>query len=137
MKTIRLFRPVGLKEMELIAESGFNAFPPRLAWQPIFYPVMNQQYAEQIALEWNTNDEFSGFIGIVTAFEVNEDYLKKYDVQNVGGAMHNELWIPAEELNDFNGNINGTIEIVKAYFTGRSAKTENLALRSKLKEFKK
>ena len=73
MKTIRLFRPVGLKEMELIAESGFNAFPPRLAWQPIFYPVMNQQYAEQIALEWNTNDEFSGFTGIVTAFEVNED----------------------------------------------------------------
>jgi len=40
-------------------------------------------------------------------------------------------------LNDFNRNINGTIEIVKAYFAGRSAKTENLALRSKLKEFKK
>ncbi|WP_208745790.1 hypothetical protein [Pedobacter kyonggii] len=137
MKTIRLFRPVGLKEMELIAESGFNAFPPRLAWQPIFYPVMNQQYAEQIALEWNTNDEFFGFIGIVTAFEVNEGYLKKYDVQNVGGAVHNELWIPAEELNDFNSNINGTIEIVKVYFTGRSTKTENLALKSKLKEFKK
>jgi len=137
MKTIRLFRPVGLKEMELIAESGFNAFPPRLAWQPIFYPVMNQQYAEQIALEWNTNDEFSGFIGVVTAFEVNEDYLKKYEVKNVGGVVHNELWIPAEELNDFNSNINGTIEIVNAYFTYRSAKTENLVLRSKLEEFEK
>lgn len=137
MKTIRLFRPVGLKEMELIAESGFNAFPPRLAWQPIFYPVMNQQYAEQIALEWNTNDEFSGFIGVVTAFEVNEDYLKKYEVKNVGGVVHNELWIPAEELNDFNSNINGTIEIVNAYFIDRSAKTENLVLRSKLEEFEK
>ncbi len=137
MKTITLFRPVGLKEMELIAESGFKAFPSRLAWQPIFYPVMNQQYAEQIALEWNTNDEFSGFIGIVTAFVVNEDYLKQYEVQNVGGAVHNELWIPAEQLNDFNNHIAGTIEIVNAYFTSRSAKTENLALNSKLEKFKK
>jgi len=137
MKTITLFRPVGLKEMELIAESGFKAFPSRLAWQPIFYPVMNQQYAEQIALEWNTNDEFSGFIGIVTAFDVNEDYLKHYEVQNVGGTVHNELWVPAEELNDFNNHISGTIEIVNAYFTSRSAKTENLALNSKLEKFKK
>lgn len=137
MKTITLFRPVGLKEMELIAKSGFKAFPARLEWQPIFYPVMNQQYAEQIALEWNTNDEFSGFIGIVTAFVVNEDYLKQYEVQNVGGAVHNELWIPAEQLNDFNNHIAGTIEIVNAYFTSRSAKTENLALNSKLEKFKK
>ncbi|WP_025143093.1 hypothetical protein [Pedobacter jeongneungensis] len=137
MKTITLFRPVGLKEMELIAESGFKAFSSRLAWQPIFYPVMNQQYAEQIALEWNTNDEFSGFIGIVTAFDVNEDYLKHYEVQNVGGTVHNELWIPAEELNDFNNHISGTIEIVNVYFTSRSAKTENLALNSKLEKFKK
>ncbi|MNK29928.1 hypothetical protein D3C87_483330 [compost metagenome] len=137
MKTTTLFRPVGLKEMELIAESGFKVFPPRLVWQPIFYPVMNQQYAEQIAFEWNTNDEFSGFIGIVTAFEVNEDYLKQYEVQNVGGAIHNELWIPAEELNNFNNNIAGKIDIVNVYFTARSAKAENLVLNNKLEKFKK
>ena len=44
-----LFRPVGLKELELIAESGWRAFPPRLEWQPFFYPVLNVEYAEQIA----------------------------------------------------------------------------------------
>ncbi len=76
MKTTKLYRPVGLKEMELITESDFKSFPPRLDWQPIFYPVMNQEYAEQIAKEWNTPDEFSGYCGIVTAFDVNSDYLQ-------------------------------------------------------------
>lgn len=50
LNTELLYRPVGLKEMELIAESGFKKFPPRLMWQPIFYPVLNEQYASQIAL---------------------------------------------------------------------------------------
>lgn len=115
MKTT-LYRPVGLKEMELIVESGWKKFPPRLEWQPIFYPVLNQQYAEQIALDWNTKDEFSGFCGIVTAFDVNNIYLEQYEVQNVGGAIHNELWIPSEKLEEFNQNIIGEIKIVRAYF---------------------
>jgi hypothetical protein len=38
-ETITLFRPVGKKELELIAASGFRKFPPRLPEQPIFYPV--------------------------------------------------------------------------------------------------
>lgn len=66
MKTVTLYRPVGVKEMELIIGRDWRAFPPRLEWQPIFYPVLNQQYAEQIAGEWNTNDAFSGYCGIVS-----------------------------------------------------------------------
>ncbi|OXA94947.1 ADP-ribosylation/crystallin J1 [Flavobacterium hercynium] len=137
METTTLYRPVGLKEMELIAESDYTNFPPRLDWQPIFYPVTNQQYAEQIALEWNTVDEFSGFIGIVTAFEVKTAFLDKYDVQNVGDRNHNELWIPSEELVDFNSNIVGQIEIVKVYFTDRSLLSSNDDLKVKLNEFRK
>ncbi|WP_291147398.1 ADP-ribosylation/crystallin J1 [Flavobacterium sp. UBA7680] len=137
METTRLYRPVGLKEMELIADLEYKAFPPRLDWQPIFYPVTNQQYAEQIALEWNTVDEFSGFIAIVTAFEVKTSFLEKYEVQNVGDKNHNELWIPSEDLNDFNSNIVGEIEIVKVQFTDRSAVSSNVGLRNKLNEFKK
>lgn len=137
METTRLYRPVGLKEMELIAESDYKNFPPRLDWQPIFYPVTNQQYAEQIALEWNTVDEFSGFIGIVTAFEVKTAFLDKYDVQNVGDRNHNELWIPSEDLSDFNSNIVGQIEIVKVYFTDRSAISSNDDLKVKLNELRK
>jgi hypothetical protein len=116
MKLITLYRPVGQKEIDLIKESGYKAFPPRLNWQPIFYPVMNQQYAEQIALQWNTKDEFSGYAGYVTAFDLPENYLRQFPVQNVGGEIHNELWIPAEVLDEFNNNIIGEIRVVESYF---------------------
>lgn len=116
MKLITLYRPVGQKELDLIKASGYQKFPPRLEWQPIFYPVMNQPYAEQIALEWNTNDEFSDYVGYVTAFDVPEEYLQQFPVQNVGGEIHNELWVPAEQLEEFNSNIVGQIRVVKSFY---------------------
>ena len=115
-KTLKLYRPVGKKEMELIAESDFKAYPPRLVWQPIFYPVMNFAYAAQIAKEWNTPDEFSGYCGFVTAFDIDADYVSKFDVQNVGGFEHNELWIPSEELAEFCQHIVGKIEVLAAFY---------------------
>ncbi len=111
-----LYRPVGQKELELIRQSGYKKFPPRLQWQPIFYPVMNQQYAEEIALKWNTEDENSGYAGYVTAFDLPQQYLAKFPVQNVGGEIHNELWVPTEELEEFNNNIVGEIRVVKSFF---------------------
>ncbi|MEO6178039.1 MAG: ADP-ribosylation/crystallin J1 [Flavobacterium circumlabens] len=137
METTKLYRPVGLKEMELIAETDYKLFPPRLDWQPIFYPVTNQEYAEQIAFEWNTVDEFSGFIGIVTAFKVKNAFLEKYEVQNVGDKNHNELWIPSEDLGEFNFNIVNGIQVVNVYFTELSFISENSELRDKLNRFKK
>jgi hypothetical protein len=41
-RTRSLYRPVGQAELELIEASGWRAFPPRLAHQPIFYPVANE-----------------------------------------------------------------------------------------------
>ncbi|MDR2954316.1 MAG: hypothetical protein LBV43_04470 [Prevotella sp.] len=123
MKTT-LYRPIGLKELQLIIGLDFKAFPPRLEWQPIFYPVLNQEYAEQIAEKWNTNDEFSGYCGIVTKFDLPTDYLQKYEVHNVGGFIHNELWVPAEDLDEFNSQIIGSIEIVKVFF-GEDFNTSN------------
>jgi len=124
MKLITLYRPVGQKELELIKQSGNKQFPPRLEWQPIFYPVMNQAYAEQIALEWNTKDEFSGYAGYVTAFNLPEDYLQQFPIQNVGGEIHNELWVPAEQLEEFNSKIVGEITVVKSFY-GESSKNKN------------
>ena len=115
MNTTTLYRPTGIKELALIAATDFRHFPPRLSWQPIFYPVLNQPYAEQIALEWNTHDEASGYCGIVTRFAVDTAFLKRYDIQNVGDGMHNELWVPAEELAMFNEHIAGRIEVVKTF----------------------
>jgi len=114
MKTT-LYRPVGLKELQLIIDLQFRAFPPRLEWQPIFYPVLNREYAVQIAQGWNTKDEFSGYCGIVTQFELPADYLQKYDVHNVGGFINNELWVPAEDLDEFNKWIIDRIEIVEVF----------------------
>lgn len=114
--TITLYRPVGIKELQLIFESGMKAFPPRLEWQPIFYPVLNSPYAEQIAREWNTQDEFSGYAGFVTAFDLPAEYLKQFEVQTVGDTMHQELWVPAEQLSEFNELIVNGIRVTKAFY---------------------
>jgi hypothetical protein len=112
-----LYRPVGQKELDLIAESEWKAFPPRLDWQPIFYPVLNEEYATFIAREWNMKDAASGFVGYVLRFSVRTDYLSQFEVQKVGGATALEYWIPAERLTEFNDNIVGLIEIVSSYKT--------------------
>lgn len=111
---ITLYRPVGPEELALIAQSGWKKFPPRLPEQPIFYPVMNEEYAIQIARDWNVPASGSGF---VTKFAVDKNYLSKFEIQNVGGTIHNELWIMAEELETFNNHIVGDIEVTQKFFS--------------------
>ena len=110
---ITLYRPVGPRELKLIEESEWKRFPKRLAQQPIFYPVMNEDYAIQIARDWNVPASGSGF---VTKFSLSATYLSKYKVENVGGPIHNELWVPAEELEEFNDNIIGLIEVTQSFY---------------------
>ncbi len=110
-----LYRPVGQLEMDLIRASGFRKFPPRLPKQPIFYPVLTEAYATQIARDWNTKDERSGFVGYVLRFQVRTEFLRKYDVRAVGSSGHREYWIPAEDLAGLNENIEGEIEIVSEF----------------------
>ena len=112
---IVLYRPVGQAELDLIVQSGFKRFPPRLPIQPIFYPVTNELYAEQIARGWNTKDKASGYAGYVTRFRVKTDHVMKYPVQIVGTAVNSELWVPAEELEEFNDNIVGEIEVISEF----------------------
>ncbi|HXB43006.1 MAG TPA: hypothetical protein VNV85_03080 [Puia sp.] len=107
-----LFRPVGPQELALIEQSGWTRFPPRLPEQPIFYPVINEEYAIQIARDWNVPASGSGF---VTRFAVKTGYISKFEIQHVGGEIHTELWIPAEELEEFNDNIVGQIEITREF----------------------
>ncbi|SCB42120.1 hypothetical protein GA0061098_100947 [Bradyrhizobium shewense] len=75
-ETLTLWRPVGPKELELIEQSGMRAFPPRLPDQPIFYPVLTEDYAIKIARDWNVPASGSGF---VTRFAVKRDFIAKYD----------------------------------------------------------
>jgi hypothetical protein len=110
-----LYRPVGRRELELIRDSGFRAFPPRLPSQPFFYPVVNEEYAVQIARDWNTKDEASGYEGYVLKFAVRSEFLAKYDAHVVGSSTHREYWIPAADLEQFNANIIGEIKILRCF----------------------
>ena len=112
MDTTILFRPVGPAELALIAATGFRAFPPRLPEQPIFYPVLNESYAIQIARDWNVKADGAGY---VTRFAVRSDFLDSYPVQQAGGREHLEYWIPAEDLWAFNEALVGEIEVVAEF----------------------
>jgi hypothetical protein len=126
MTTKKLYRPIGLRELELILNSNSKGYPPRLDWQPIFYPVLNFQYAAQIAGEWNAPDEFSSYVGFVTEFEIDANYVSKFNVENVGSFEHNELWVPSEELTEFNSHIVGHIQVSKAFYGSKyMGKVEN------------
>jgi hypothetical protein len=114
---MRLYRPVGYQELVLIASTNFLTFPPRLASQPIFYPVLNLDYGIQIAKNWNTADPNSGFAGFVTQFDVDDRYISQFEIQIVGSSqVHQELWIPSEQLTELNRHILGKIEVVAAYY---------------------
>lgn len=107
-----LWRPTGPEELDLVLASGSKRWPPRLPDQPIFYPVLNEDYAVRIARDWNV--KASG-VGFVTRFAVRKSFLDRYDVHQVGGASILEYWIPAEELEELNLNIVGTIEVVREF----------------------
>ena len=115
VNTTVLWRPVGQAELALIERSGWRAFPPRLPHQPIFYPVLDEGYALQIARDWNTKDAASGYVGYVTRFSVRADFLARYPVQVAGARAHRELWVPAEDMDEFNAHIVGPIEVVAEF----------------------
>jgi len=114
---VQLYRPLGLHELQLVADSGWREWPPRLPHQPIFYLVLEFSYARAIARDWNPTDEASGFVGFVSRFKVVDEFAARYPVQVAGGRSHRELWVPAAELRALNANLRGFIEIVEA-FTG-------------------
>lgn len=112
---MKLYRPVGIRELELIKQSGMTEFPPRLPEQPIFYPVLNRKYACQIAMEWNTKSA-PDYAGFVTEFEIDDEYASKFEVKTVGAFIHKEMWVPAEELAEFNKHIIGKIKVIRCYY---------------------
>jgi hypothetical protein len=112
-ETVTLYRPIGAEELRLIEETAFSAFPPRLPEQPIFYPVTNEVYPTQIARDWNT--QYGSRAGYVTRFRVVRAYLDQFERKIVGGRVHEEYWIPAERLAEFNDNIVGEIEVIARF----------------------
>jgi len=121
----KMYRPIGVKELDLILNTGCRRYPPRLPTQPIFYPVLNQEYAIEIAQKWNTKDNNSGFCGYVTEFNIDKHYVSKYETHIVGSSKHEELWVPAELLSEFNSYIQAPILISNAFYGERYEAIEN------------
>lgn len=111
--TVVMYRPTGPEELALVQASDFKRWPPRLPDQPIFYPVTNEDYAIQIARDWNV--PASGY-GCVTRFAVESAFMARYPIQQVGGSGHTEWWVPAEELDALNDHIVGFIEVIHEFF---------------------
>ena len=116
---VTLFRPTGERELTLIRESGWRAFPPRLSDQPFFYPILNEMYASQIARDWNTRD---GGTGYVLRFQIDGGFLSRYAIQTAGANVHQEYWIPADDLAEYNRHLIGQIEIVSSFGPGPEGK---------------
>lgn len=87
-------------------------FPPRLREQPIFYPVLSEEYAITIARDWNVPASGSGY---VTRFDVEKAYIDRHQVRQAGGRRYLEYWIPAEKLDAFNNAIVGEIVVTHAF----------------------
>jgi hypothetical protein len=104
-----LFRPTGENELALIRATGWREFPPRLPEQPIFYPVLSEEYAAQIARDWNTRD---GGVGHVLRCKIETEYLKQFPIRTAGSRIHQEYRVPAERLKEFKEHIVGLIEVV-------------------------
>lgn len=110
--TTTLWRPTGPAELALVADSGWRSWPPRLPDQPIFYPVLNEDYAITIARDWNVPNSGSGF---VTRFRVDTPYARGWPTQIAGGADKLELWVDAQRLTEFNAHIVGRIEVTRHF----------------------
>ena len=116
-----LFRPTGIKELELVKSTGNRRWPPRLPDQSIFYPVTTFAYAEKIARDWNSVLRAPENEGFVTRFEIDAATASRYSLKQAGGRDHEELWVPADELELFNDGIIGFIEVIARYRNGRRA----------------
>ncbi|QNH62791.1 ADP-ribosylation/crystallin J1 [Hymenobacter sediminicola] len=111
-EALLLYCPVNQQELDLIAASGWLEFPSCVPAQPIFYLVMDEAQAARIACDWHGSDYG---VGYVLRFALDAEYAATFPVQNVGLREYNELWVPAEELADFNRQILGQIEVVAVF----------------------
>jgi hypothetical protein len=109
---VTIYRPVGVRELDLIAASGYRRWPPRLPDQPIFYPVTNLEYAREITVKWNVPASGAGY---VMKCSVKKSFMDRYSIHQVGGENHTEWWIPAGDLEQLNDHIVGSIQLLEEY----------------------
>ena len=110
-----LWRPVSKAELQQIEKSGWREFPSRLTGKPIFYPVLRFPYADEIACDWDTTPDGHCCEGFVTEFEMDDSYLSRIRADALCALNQSELWVPTEQLDEFNSHIIGKIDVVATY----------------------
>ena len=105
-----LYRTTGKTELDLVLQAG--RFPPRLPHQPIFYAILDEGYAIEIARDWNAKESGEGH---VLRFEVDDAFLANFTLARAGGKTRREYWIPAESLEEFNDHIAGEIQVLHSF----------------------
>ncbi|MGH7718337.1 MAG: hypothetical protein ACREON_05775 [Gemmatimonadaceae bacterium] len=116
-----LFRAFGAAEYALLVRNGFTAFPEQLPHQPIFCPAATEEYASEIARDWNARDAASGYVGYVARFAVRSEHLTRFPLQTVGPGKR-EYRVPAKHVPEFNRNIVGLIEVVAEFRAAHRAR---------------
>lgn len=79
--------------------------------------MLHESFAHRIASQWNVQQ--SG-IGYVLRFKVRKEYVDPMPVYIIGGPEHREYRIPAEEIEELNRNIVGSIEVLATYHDNNS-----------------
>lgn len=61
----------------------------------------------------------SVFVGFVTELEIDDEYVKRFDIQIVGSREDQELWVASEAITEFNSMIRGPIIVTGHYYGDR------------------
>ena len=118
MNTVILYRPIDSKEFTLIEASGWRQFTlPRLLAELILTP--DEECAIRLAREW----EVVRGAGFVTRFVAGAEFVSRYPVRTFGARTdgprylptYEEIWVPREELAEFNRHIVGKIEVIHMF----------------------
>ena len=109
--TLTLWTPVGPEELELIRQSAMR-LPAKASRTADLIPVLSEDYATKIIHYWyvpHSGGEYA------TRFEVPQDFLDRYKVQEAGGRPHFG-YILADGLDTFNSAIVGDIVVTGRFF---------------------
>jgi len=116
---IKLYKSLSPQQLVQVENSGWRRFAADGSKQRVFYPKVYLSYAEQIARQWDAVQFERGF---VVSFKICAEVLHRYEIQTVAYEEHLEYRVPIAELEFFNQQIMGKIELVSS-FCSESAST--------------
>ena len=113
---MKLYRPVGLTELEAIAATNYRGFPKGRGADSGIDLMLDREQAERMARDWHTNDAVSGFVGFLTELDLPFSLLGRYGITNAT-SDHRMLRIPSDDLDRLVARLPEPIRIVQ-HFTG-------------------